>query len=293
MKKTVIIVLVLLLSLLAACDVDAPQTPNNLSRFEATTAPLPYLLPDATLFAVEINGLAERWSELQSIEPIARFQRELLAAIGIAPDLFMSLAGERVVFALVSTTDGKALLPLALIRASSTAGDSAISLIGPKRYKQGTLSATKQLFKQIQKKAPVLYHTCGDNSRIDQDGNDMLRLIATTGAAGMALEVLILYTFQANEGTLNARLAVLVAAFMAGLAVGAFLGRRYLARGRPRDGLVADAGVMAFLLLSAGGLTHFAMVLGVALLWSLVAGLVTGAAFPALLGKTIPLIFIF
>lgn len=129
MKKTVIIVLVLLLSLLAACDVDAPQTPNNLSRFEATTAPLPYLLPDATLFAVEINGLAERWSELQSIEPIARFQRELLAAIGIAPDLFMSLAGERVVFALVSTTDGKALLPLALIRASSTAGDSAISAL--------------------------------------------------------------------------------------------------------------------------------------------------------------------
>lgn len=63
------------------------------------------------------------------------------------------------------------------------AGDSAISQIGPKRYKMTTLDATQELFKNIEKYVPVLYHTCGDNSRTDKEGNDMLKLIASAGAS--------------------------------------------------------------------------------------------------------------
>ncbi len=63
------------------------------------------------------------------------------------------------------------------------AGDSAISQIGPKWYKISTLNETRKLFKNISKHVPVLYHCCGDNSRIDQEGNDMLQLLVSTGAA--------------------------------------------------------------------------------------------------------------
>jgi uroporphyrinogen-III decarboxylase len=63
------------------------------------------------------------------------------------------------------------------------AGDSAISQIGPKRYKMTTLDATQELFRNIEKNVPVLYHTCGDNSRTDKEGNDMLNLIASTGTS--------------------------------------------------------------------------------------------------------------
>lgn len=63
------------------------------------------------------------------------------------------------------------------------AGDSAISQIGPKWFKESTLSATQNLFKSISKQVPVLYHCCGDNSRIDQEGNDMLKLLGSSGAS--------------------------------------------------------------------------------------------------------------
>ncbi|NVM54795.1 MAG: hypothetical protein HWN66_13920 [Candidatus Helarchaeota archaeon] len=63
------------------------------------------------------------------------------------------------------------------------AGDSAISQIGPKRYKMTTLTATQTLFREIKKYVPVLYHTCGDNSKVDREGNDMLKLIASSGAS--------------------------------------------------------------------------------------------------------------
>jgi uroporphyrinogen decarboxylase len=63
------------------------------------------------------------------------------------------------------------------------AGDSAISQIGPKRYEDACLNATQSLFRSIQNQVPVLYHTCGDNSVIDKDGRNMLKLIASSGAS--------------------------------------------------------------------------------------------------------------
>ncbi len=68
------------------------------------------------------------------------------------------------------------------------AGDSAISQIGPMRYEKCCLKATKELFDDIQRKVPVLYHVCGDNSVIDKEGRDMLKLISNTNAAILDLD---------------------------------------------------------------------------------------------------------
>jgi len=68
------------------------------------------------------------------------------------------------------------------------AGDSAISQIGPNRYEKCCLDATKELFRFIQNEVPVLYHICGDNSVIDKEGKDMLKLVSSTKAAILDLD---------------------------------------------------------------------------------------------------------
>ena len=68
------------------------------------------------------------------------------------------------------------------------AGDSAISQIGPMRYERCCLDATKELFDYIQKDVPVLYHICGDNSVVDKEGRDMLKLVSSTKAAILDLD---------------------------------------------------------------------------------------------------------
>ncbi len=68
------------------------------------------------------------------------------------------------------------------------AGDSAISQIGPMRYEKCCLDATRELFNYIQKDVPVLYHICGDNSVIDKEGRDMLKLVSSTKAAILDLD---------------------------------------------------------------------------------------------------------
>ena len=68
------------------------------------------------------------------------------------------------------------------------AGDSAISQIGPMRYEKCCLKATKELFDFIQKEVPILYHICGDNSVIDKEGRDMLKLVSSTNAAILDLD---------------------------------------------------------------------------------------------------------
>ncbi|MCJ7650352.1 MAG: hypothetical protein MUP85_17220 [Candidatus Lokiarchaeota archaeon] len=68
------------------------------------------------------------------------------------------------------------------------AGDSAISQIGPNRYEKCCLDATLELFHYIQNEVPVLYHICGDNSVIDKEGRDMLKLVSSTKAAILDLD---------------------------------------------------------------------------------------------------------
>jgi predicted membrane-bound spermidine synthase len=108
--------------------------------------------------------------------------------------------------------------------------------------------------------------------------------IATTGAAGMASEIVVLLVFQAASGMLYAGLALLVAFFMAGLAVGAYWSRRHLASGKLVHGVLVDAVVLVFLVLTGPVLGTFRDSVAIVFFWSFVAGVVTGSAFPALLG---------
>ncbi|MDJ0766041.1 MAG: hypothetical protein QNJ97_23855 [Myxococcota bacterium] len=109
--------------------------------------------------------------------------------------------------------------------------------------------------------------------------------IGTTGAAGMASEIVVLYAFQATSGQLYTGLALLIALFMAGLAIGAYLGRKKIATGKWHHSVLADGIVLAFLLLSGPVLQASVGEAALVTTWSLVAGVVTGAAFPALLGR--------
>ncbi|KPJ83975.1 MAG: hypothetical protein AMS18_17050 [Gemmatimonas sp. SG8_17] len=116
MKKTVIVVvLVVILSLLVACSADAPSTPYYEARSGTASAPLPFLLPQSTLLAVEIRDLTARWSEIRAIRPIAELQDRMLAGSGLAAADLPLLLGDRAVFALVSGSD-RLFLPLALLR---------------------------------------------------------------------------------------------------------------------------------------------------------------------------------
>ncbi|MCP4676893.1 MAG: hypothetical protein GY854_15530 [Deltaproteobacteria bacterium] len=116
-------------------------------------------------------------------------------------------------------------------------------------------------------------------------GGASIVAIATTGAAGMAAEIVVIYVFQAASGQLYTGLAMLAALFMAGLAAGAFFARRYFASGLARDGIVAEVTMLAFLIVSGPVLNAAMDSVSVVAGWSAVAGLVTGIAFPALLGQ--------
>jgi hypothetical protein len=115
-KRIVIIVIVLLLCLVfLACSSDTPATPKHETHFTAATAPLPYLLPERTLLAVEIDGLARRWPDVRALQPLARFQDRLLEQTGLRPDDVPLLSGDRSVVALVSGSSGNAVVPLAVL----------------------------------------------------------------------------------------------------------------------------------------------------------------------------------
>lgn len=68
------------------------------------------------------------------------------------------------------------------------AGDSAISQIGPMRYEECCLGATRELFDAILKEVPVIYHICGNNSAVDKGGRDMLKLVSSTNASIIDLD---------------------------------------------------------------------------------------------------------
>ena len=81
MKRIVIILIIIVLSLfLIGCTADAPARPEYEAQFTASTAPLPYLLPDRTVLAVEIRDLAARWSDIRALPALARFHDRLMEA---------------------------------------------------------------------------------------------------------------------------------------------------------------------------------------------------------------------
>ena len=115
--------------------------------------------------------------------------------------------------------------------------------------------------------------------------------IATTGFASIAFSLLLLLAFQNLFGNLYQEVALLVAVFMLGLALGAEAMRRALARARPLPAWsllrLADAALLLYALLLVPALTLLVRSgpgpgawMGFTLLL-LAAGALTGAQFPA------------
>ena len=61
---------------------------------------------------------------------------------------------------------------------------------------------------------------------------NILFAIATTGGSAMAIEIILLFSFQSLFGYIYQEIGILVALFMFGLAIGAHLGNRFLIRGK-------------------------------------------------------------
>lgn len=75
-------------------------------------------------------------------------------------------------------------------------------------------------------------------------------LIATAGLCGMALEIVLIFTFQNLFGTVYTRMGLIVAAFMAGLVIGAPSGR-LMARGSRVRARLGMASIVTCLMLFA------------------------------------------
>jgi predicted membrane-bound spermidine synthase len=116
-------------------------------------------------------------------------------------------------------------------------------------------------------------------------GPETLALGCFVGAAGMALQLLLLIAYQVRTGRLYVGYAVLTAAFMLGVAAGARLGDRLLrCRGwGPRPALVRletlAAGALLALWAASAAVAASPPLL---LAGTIVAGLLTGVPFPAL-----------
>jgi predicted membrane-bound spermidine synthase len=120
-----------------------------------------------------------------------------------------------------------------------------------------------------------------------------LYLIMTTGACGIASEIIFLYLFQNIHGSLYQKIGLFIASFMAGLTAGAHIATRLLKRGNVNGG-----GVRRILLFTEGAYWLFLLGTGILIarwlpflyvprrfyLIVFVAGVLTGWEFP-LAGK--------
>lgn len=109
----------------------------------------------------------------------------------------------------------------------------------------------------------------------------------TTGAAGMAAQVLVLYAFQTASGQLYQWLALLVGLFMIGLAAGTWIARRRWARGTKKSAIVADSAAALFFGASAFIVEFFMGSVPFLLSFSAACGFVTGLAFPVFLARAV------
>jgi spermidine synthase len=110
--------------------------------------------------------------------------------------------------------------------------------------------------------------------------------IAGIGLAEMMLEVVILFAFQVLHGTVYARVSLITAAFMGGLALGGAAGNRVAGR---RALIAVQAGVAVY-----SGVFPLMLALPIPVpvlvfpLLALVAGVLTGMAFPVAVMLTLP-----
>ncbi len=115
MNRTLMFTVAVLPHMVLACSADAPSRPEQGTQLTAATAPLPYLLPEETIVAIEIRDLSRRWLEVRETRVLADIQDRILDAIHLQPDMLLAIAGNRAVLALVHGDEGRAILPIALL----------------------------------------------------------------------------------------------------------------------------------------------------------------------------------
>jgi spermidine synthase len=105
---------------------------------------------------------------------------------------------------------------------------------------------------------------------------------AAAGAAGMALEMVLLLAFQSLVGHLYHALGGMLAGFMVGMAAGAMLARRWLGLGHALAWALVGAAVVAVSVIATLALARAVPAVGVFLVVGnvVVVGLVTGAVYP-------------
>jgi len=116
--------------------------------------------------------------------------------------------------------------------------------------------------------------------------------IATTGVAGMTLDLVIVFAFQAFHGYVYEQIGLLIPAFMAGLSLGGWLMTRWLSRRTPATATLVwtDLGVLLYLTLlplamrwlSAAGIQAWSTILvqPLLLLLNALGGFLVGLEFP-------------
>jgi len=114
-KRAFVLATALLPCFVLACSADAPSRPEYETELTAATAPLPQLLPEETMMAVEVRDLARRWPEIRANRLIAELQNRLLEEINLEPDHLPAILGDRAVFALVLADEASSALPVALL----------------------------------------------------------------------------------------------------------------------------------------------------------------------------------
>jgi hypothetical protein len=115
MKRTFALAAAVVPYFVLACSADAPSRPEYATELTAATAPLPQLLPEETMIAVEIRDLTQRWPEIRSNRLIAELQNRVLEEINLEPDHLPAILGDRAVFALVLANEARSALPVALL----------------------------------------------------------------------------------------------------------------------------------------------------------------------------------
>jgi len=259
------------------------------STWRAVTASFPatILVPGTETTILAAASMADLTADPAVLE--ARFDARVADPVGFVPERFADLLDPGRAAALrarlaatdaPANTDARPYAYLAGVELWERQIGSGLGRSG------GTAAGLAARYAWILLALPVglwLAFRIAAAARRRRGAGDALWSIATTGAAGMAVELMVLYAFQTAAGVLYTALAAIVAAFMAGLAAGAAVGARVLGGGRPRSAIAADLVVLVLLLATAPILSAALDRAWLAAIWSAIAGAATGAAFPAFL----------
>jgi hypothetical protein len=116
--KTLLIFLnaIVISVLVAAMGVPRESSGDVVPPPDARPARLIDLLPASTVAAVQLRDLASRWGEVRGLVAFAELQDRLLPAVGMSEEDLPRVVGDEALIAIATVSDGKRIVPLALLR---------------------------------------------------------------------------------------------------------------------------------------------------------------------------------